>query len=131
MPVTLPTASWLTKRDRFGLRIARLAALHSVCRKRVGSAILMGDKLVSFGYNQNKTHPRFGTWSLHAECNAIIKAQSELYSSVIYVVRLLANDQLSMARPCPTCLNLIVDSGIRRVVFTDYNSSIDFLDIWP
>ncbi|WP_262279163.1 deoxycytidylate deaminase [Hallella absiana] len=102
------------------LRMARIWAENSYCRRRKVGALVVKDKMIiSDGYNgtpsgfeniceddDNVTKP----YVLHAEANAITKlARSGNNSdgSTLYVT----------ASPCIECAKLIIQAGIRRVVY--------------
>lgn len=102
------------------LRMARIWAENSYCKRRKVGALVVKDKMIiSDGYNgtpsgfenvcendSNITKP----YVLHAEANAITKlARSSNNSdgSTLYVT----------ASPCIECSKLIIQSGIRRVVY--------------
>lgn len=102
------------------LRMAHIWAENSYCRRRKVGALVVKDKMIiSDGYNgtpsgfeniceddDNVTKP----YVLHAEANAITKlARSGNNSdgSTLYVT----------ASPCIECAKLIIQAGIRRVVY--------------
>lgn len=102
------------------LRMARIWAENSYCKRRQVGALVVKDKMIiSDGYNgtpsgfenvfedeNNVTKP----YVLHAEANAITKlARSHNNSdgATLYVT----------ASPCIECAKLIIQSGIKRVVY--------------
>lgn len=102
------------------LRMARIWAENSYCERRKVGALVVKDKMIiSDGYNgtpsgfenvcedeNNMTKP----YVLHAEANAITKlARSSNNSdgSTLYVT----------AAPCIECSKLIIQAGIKRVVY--------------
>ena len=103
------------------LRMARIWAENSYCRRRQVGAIIVKDKMIiSDGYNgtpsgfendcedNNVTKP----YVLHAEANAITKVAKSGNSSegaTLYVT----------ASPCIECAKLIIQSGIKRVVYSE------------
>lgn len=104
------------------LRMARIWAENSYCQRRKVGALVVKDKMIiSDGYNgtpsgfenvcedeNNVTKP----YVLHAEANAITKlARSSNNSdgSTLYVT----------AAPCLECSKLIIQAGIRRVVYAE------------
>ena len=104
------------------LRMARIWAENSYCERRKVGALVVKDKMIiSDGYNgtpsgfenvcedeNNVTKP----YVLHAEANAITKlARSSNNSdgSTHYVT----------ADPCIECSKLIIQSGIKRVVYAE------------
>lgn len=108
--------------DQRYLKMAAIWAQNSYCQRRQVGAILVKDKMIiSDGYNgtpsgfenicedeNNKTKP----YVLHAEANAITKVAKSNNSSegaTMYVT----------SSPCMECAKLIIQAGIRRVVFTD------------
>lgn len=106
------------------LRMARIWSENSYCKRRqVGALIVKDKRIISDGYNgtpsgfenvcedeDNQTKP----YVLHAEANAITKiARSNNNSdgSTLYVTD----------SPCVECSKLIIQAGIRRVVYArDY-----------
>ncbi len=108
--------------DRRYLEMAQIWAKNSYCKRRqVGALIVQGKMIISDGYNgtpsgfennceddNNKTKP----YVLHAEANAITKVAKSNNSSenaTLYVT----------TSPCLECAKLIIQSGIKRVVFSD------------
>ena len=104
------------------LRMARIWVENSYCERRKVGALVVKDKMIiSDGYNgtpsgfenvcedeNNVTKP----YVLHAEANAITKlARSSNNSdgSTLYVT----------AAPCIECSKLIIQSGIKRVVYAE------------
>ena len=102
------------------LRMTRIWAENSYCvRRKVGALVVKDKMIISDGYNgtpsgfenvceddNNVTKP----YVLHAEANAITKlARSSNNSdgSTLYVT----------AAPCIECSKLIIQSGIKRVVY--------------
>lgn len=114
------------------IRMARIWAENSYCKRRQVGALLVKDKMIiSDGYNgtpsgfenvceddTNKTFP----YVLHAEANAITKVARSNNSSdgaTLYVT----------ASPCIECAKLIIQSGIKRVVYSELYHTPDGLDL--
>ena len=110
----------LKKLDERYLRMAHIWAENSYCKRRQVGALVVKDKMIiSDGFNgtpsgfenvcedeNNVTRP----YVLHAEANAITKlARSHNNSdgATLYVT----------ASPCIECAKLIIQSGIKRVVY--------------
>lgn len=108
--------------DKRYLRMAAIWAENSYCKRRQVGALLVKDKMIiSDGFNGtpagfenvcedelNQTKP----YVLHAEANAIMKVAASSNSSrgaTIYVT----------SSPCIECAKLIIQSGIRRVVYSE------------
>jgi deoxycytidylate deaminase len=108
----------------YGVNAAIIAAKESMCRYRVGAALL-GGKRVYFGFNKRKTHPwllkyKYKKWScIHAELDVLLKAnKNNDCDGVLYVARLMKNGEVGMAKPCEGCMGVIVNLGVSRVVYT-------------
>lgn len=92
-------------------------------------------RIISSGCNSNKTHPiqkkynreRFDVdscHSLHAEITALLPLMKENidFSRVeIYTHRRLINGKLGISRPCPSCMRLIKELGIKKIYYTTEN----------
>ena len=100
---------------------ARKESKLSSLRIKVGAVITKGGSVISFGYNQDKSHPLVNTFSLHAEAAAILARRYHLGSlngATIWVYRETADEIPAMAKPCEDCLRLIIASGIKRVLYS-------------
>lgn len=127
------TASKQRKYDVAYLRMAAEWAKLSYCnRKQVGSLIVKDNAIISDGYNGtpsgylNECEDESGDtrwYVLHAEANAILKVAKSTQSAdgaTLYIT----------LSPCKDCSKLIIQSGIKRVVYKDEykdTSGADFL----
>lgn len=108
--------------DKRYIRMAQIWAENSYCmRRKVGALIVKEKMIISDGYNgtpsgfenicedhNNTTRP----YVLHAEANAITKIARSNNSSdgaTLYVT----------ASPCIECAKLIIQAGIKRVVYSE------------
>ena len=114
------------------LRMARIWAENSYCRRRQVGALVVKDKMIiSDGYNgtpsgfENICEDESGTtfpYVLHAEANAITKLARSSNNSdgaTLYVT----------ASPCIECSKLIIQAGIRRVVDAEKYRLTDGVDL--
>ena len=118
--------------DRRYIRMATIWAENSYCtRRQVGSLIVKNQRIISDGYNgtpagfenicedeNNVTKP----YVLHAEANAITKIARSNNSSegaTLYVT----------ASPCIECAKLIIQAGIKRVVYSEKYRLEDGLEL--
>ena len=121
-----------TKFDRSYLEMASVWAKNSYCARRQVGAILVKDRMIiSDGYNgtpsgfENVCEDENGVtkpYVLHAEANAITKVAKSNNSSegaTLYVT----------ASPCLECAKLIIQAGIRRVVYAEEYRITDGLDL--
>ena len=114
------------------LRMASIWAENSYCvRRKVGALIVKDKMIISDGYNgtpsgfenvcedeNNTTKP----YVLHAEANAITKVARSNNSSegaTLYVT----------SSPCIECSKLIIQAGIKRVVYSEKYRLEDGLDL--
>ena len=108
--------------DKRYLRMATIWAENSYCRRRQVGAIIVKDKMIiSDGFNgtpsgfENVSEDENDTtkpYVLHAEANAITKVARSSNSSdgaTLYVT----------TSPCIECSKLIIQAGIKRVVFNE------------
>ncbi|MBP5210872.1 MAG: dCMP deaminase family protein [Bacteroidales bacterium] len=120
------------KFDESYLEMARVWAKNSYCVRRQVGAILVKDRMIiSDGYNgtpsgfENVCEYEDGTtkpYVLHAEANAITKVAKSSNSSegaTLYVT----------ASPCMECAKLIIQAGIKRVVYHDEYRLTDGLEL--
>jgi dCMP deaminase len=124
-----------TKQAQFDIRYMQMAqiwAQNSYCKRRkVGALIVHNNMIISDGYNgtpsgfpnqcedkENKSYP----YVLHAEANAITKIARSNNSSqgaTLYVT----------SSPCIECAKLIIQSGIKRVVYGEPYRLSDGIDL--
>ena len=115
----------LSKKDKAFLSVARYFATKSTARNTHGAVVVKGGRVVGTGYNRNRNHPMIVSpehiktnCSIHAEESAIRDAGYDVKNAVIYVARVSKNGEDRDSRPCPRCLDLINQSGIKRIVYT-------------
>ena len=118
--------------DERYLRMARVWAENSYCvRRKVGALIVKDKMIISDGYNgtpsgfeniceddMGKTKP----YVLHAEANAITKVAKSANNcdgSTLYIT----------AAPCIECSKLIIQAGIKRVIYGREYRLTDGIDL--
>ena len=125
----------IEKQRKFDLRyleMARIWAQNSYCQRRqVGALVVKQGMIISDGYNgtpsgfENICEDENGVtkpYVLHAEANAITKlARSNNNSdgATIYIT----------ASPCIECAKLIIQSGIKRVVYGEKYRLMDGIEL--
>lgn len=90
------------------------------------------NRIISCKANSYKTHPKalsFGRYPyLHAECHTILSAgMDNCKRHNLLVVRVDSRGNLTMAKPCPSCTELIKHVGIKDVFYSDWNAGIQRL----
>ncbi|GAB5538367.1 MAG: dCMP deaminase family protein [Salibacteraceae bacterium] len=119
--------------DRAYLRLAKEWAKLSHCnRKQVGAIIVKDATIIADGYNgtptgfENKCEDENGEtkwYVLHAEANAILKvarSSNKANGATLYLTN----------SPCKDCSKLVLQAGIKRLVYIDQykdSSGLDFL----
>ncbi|MBQ0158176.1 MAG: dCMP deaminase family protein [Bacteroidales bacterium] len=114
------------------LRMARIWAENSYCTRRQVGALIVKDKMIiSDGYNgtpsgfENICEDEHGVtkpYVLHAEANAITKIARSGNNSdgaTLYVT----------ASPCIECAKLIIQAGIKRVVYGEAYRLTDGIEL--
>jgi dCMP deaminase len=120
------------KRDALYLKMAKIWSENSYCqRNKVGCLVVKDGAIVSDGYNgtthgfpnvcetnEGETHP----YVLHAEANAIskiAKSNNSSAGSTIYIT----------LSPCYECAKLIIQAGIKKVVFGELYRKTESLEL--
>ena len=114
------------------IRMARVWAENSYCvRRQVGALIVKDKMIISDGYNgtpsgfENVCEDESGStkpYVLHAEANAITKVAKSANNcdgATLYVT----------ASPCIECSKLIIQAGIKRVVYSEPYRNDDGLQL--
>ncbi len=122
----------MNKFDQSYIEMAAVWARNSYCKRRQVGALLVKDRMIiSDGYNgtpagfENNCEDAEGVtrpYVLHAEANAITKVAKSGNSSscaTLYVT----------AAPCLECAKLIIQAGVRRVVYRDEYRLTDGIDL--
>lgn len=120
-PTSLINREKQERYDRAYLKMAiEWARLSHCTRKKVGSLLVKDGMIISDGYNgtpsgfPNACEDDSGEtlwYVLHAEANAIMKvarSTNNAHGSTLYIT----------LSPCKECCKLILQAGIRRLVFT-------------
>jgi dCMP deaminase len=111
--------------DEYYMQIARYTAVRATCnRKHVGCVITVGNRVVAGGYNgapagldhcDDAGHDMVDTHCIrvvHAEANTVADAARRgvsLNRGTVYVT----------AMPCWPCFKLLVQAGIKKVVYSE------------
>ena len=115
------------------LNMARIWAENSYCKRRQVGALIVKDKMIiSDGYNgtpsglenvcEDEETGLTKSYVLHAEANAITKVARTSNNSegaTLYVT----------TSPCIECSKLIIQSGIKRVVFDELYTHSEGLEL--
>ena len=118
--------------DQRYMKMARIWAENSYCKRRqVGALLVKNQMIISDGYNGTPSgfenccedeNDNSKPYVLHAEANAITKIARSHNSSdgaTLYVT----------ASPCMECAKLIIQAGIKRVVYGENYRIMDGLEL--
>ena len=142
-------------KDEYYLNIVEAVLERSAClRRKYGAVIVNDDEIISTGYNGSpggevnccdtgycyRKHKRIphgeryeACRSVHAEMNAIISAsRRDMINSTLYLAGIEADGSLvADIAPCPICLRLILNAGIKAIVTSNNYGSIQRKEINP
>lgn len=113
-----------------------MSEMSSYPRIKIGCVVVQGGKVISTGFNLNRTHPKqyalnkkhrhyegdntYGREAarLHAEQNALLHLDGQdLKKAEIYIYR-KSKDGHGMCRPCGSCMARLRELGISRIYYT-------------
>ena len=118
------------------LHIAENIAKNSDYKRiHIGAILVNKNKVISTGFNQNKTHPiqkiynnRYLNYKkikgdkLHAEVDVLLKLnKKDCNGSTMYIFRRGNDNIYRLSKPCKACMQCILDYGIKRIVYTIEN----------
>lgn len=115
----------LSKKDKAYLSVARYFATKSTARNTHGAVVVKGGRVLGTGFNRNRNHPKIVSpehiktdCSFHAEEIAIRESGENLKGAIIYVARVNRQGKDRDSKPCPRCISLIEEVGIKRIIYT-------------
>jgi tRNA(Arg) A34 adenosine deaminase TadA len=84
--------------------------------------VTRGGSVISFGNNHGCTH---------AEVRALnkIKDPRRRKGTVLYSFRMRRTGSLGCAKPCPACLATMVEAGVEKCYYSDWDGSIKFFKL--
>ena len=132
----------MTKFDKKFFEVARcVSQLSDFSRTKVGCIVVDGKRILSSGYNSNKTNPtqqRYNYYrnidvrfpaKVHAEVSAlnslIGKKEIDFSRLKVFVYRELKDGTPACARPCASCIRLIRDLGISKIFYTTRDGFVE------
>lgn len=111
-----------------------VAQLSDFPRIKIGAVAVYKHHIISSGYNSIKTAPiqkKYNIYrfkedtphSIHAELsclkNIIGRSDIDFKHVELYIYRSNKSGELAVARPCPSCMKLITELGIRNIYYTN------------
>lgn len=124
----------LSKREQSFFNAAAAMSVNSEHRCQVGCIVVNKHRIISSGYNgkfkgcslQKRLDNKYfkdnhSMGRKYAEIDALlplIKSKHDLSKATLYIYRKNRHGQLTLARPCPRCMSVIKECGIRRLKYT-------------
>lgn len=130
----------MTNKQKRFFSIAKEISKLSDYKTHVGAIVVEKNRVISSGHNASKTstlQKKYNQYrnfldndlylpKIHAEIAALaplLKQDIDWSKTSIYTYRELKDGTISCARPCPACMKLIRELGIRHIFYTDWDSS--------
>lgn len=118
--------------DEYFLEIASVVAKRSTClRNKVGAVIVRDKRILSTGYNgapSNMEHcldigcirqqNNIASGTRHEKCRAVHAEQNAIIQAALHGVGIEGATVYCTHQPCILCAKMIINSNIKRVVFS-------------
>ncbi|AKB84267.1 MULTISPECIES: deoxycytidylate deaminase [Methanococcoides] len=118
--------------DEYFLEIASVVAKRSTClRNKVGAVIVRDKRILSTGYNgapSNMEHcleigcirqkNNIASGTMHEKCRAVHAEQNAIIQAALHGVGIGGATVYCTHQPCILCAKMIINSNIKRVVFS-------------
>jgi tRNA(Arg) A34 adenosine deaminase TadA len=121
----------LSQRDYRWTQRAIGIALTSSHSYRMGALAVRGGTIIGYSVNKFRNHPRIVTnWydcSVHAEQS--LSESCDLSGTLVYVARVNPQGKASLAKPCKVCLQILVEGGVKRVIWTETEDHVGMLSL--
>lgn len=108
--------------DRLYLEVCNLIGMRTKCQRRsVGCVITIDDRIVATGYNGPIQHECQGTCDTSKACTDAVHAEANAIAfAARYGVQLKGSTLYCNWSPCYECAKLIIQAGIKEVIFYKY-----------
>ena len=108
----------------------------------IGAVAVRNKSIVAEAWNTNRTSPLQARYNVYRYRNDTTPAKSHCEVSLIqrlrwkagdidwskidiYIYRELKNGKLANSRPCPSCMKLLRDQGLKRIFYTTENGFVE------
>jgi deoxycytidylate deaminase len=100
---------------------------YSQYKFKLGAVLFKGSKILSTGFNTNKTHPKvmkyFKHGRVHAEFDCLLHADpNDIVGASIYVLRMNKQGETVIAKPCPMCAKMMKEFGVEEAFWSTSES---------
>lgn len=110
----------LSNQDKDFLRLAAKVAEHSDCSIRHGAVLVKNGRVLALGHNKKRNSSTCNDtkdYTVHAERDCLSHAK-HTKGATLYITRINNGKAIRFSAPCAHCLQLLVKSGVKRVIFT-------------
>lgn len=93
-----------------------------------GAVLMRKNRVLSIGFNQNKTHSRslHAFKHIHAETDALLSTKvKDLSDAVMYIYREDKDGNPALSRPCSSCLRSLKNAGIKKIYYSIDNGYLE------
>lgn len=104
-------------------------------KHKLGAIMMLGNKVISVGYNTTKTHPVQKKYNVERGYDQNVKNNGQIHAEMmclidtkyldvdwskvsLYIYREHKDHSTAIAKPCPACERAIRERGITEVYFT-------------
>lgn len=101
-----------------------------------GAVIVKGNRIISSGWSQDKTHPLLLEYhtlvdKLHAETHAVFRRRhnEDFNGSTIFVVRLRKGNKPGLSRPCDLCAKILEEYGVNKAIYSEQDGTVSYMEI--
>jgi deoxycytidylate deaminase len=114
--------------------LRKIATFSSLTHKH-SACLIKGGKVYTFGYNRyikrDRVNDKYIKYTIHAEIDALCKLKLTKGMDIL-IIRLgnPKTNKLRNSRPCNSCIDKLIQRGIRKVYYSDENGDIvyEFLE---
>ena len=102
---------------------------------KLGAVLMLGNKVISVGYNITKTHPIQKNYNLARGYNPNVRNNGQIHAEMmclintrhldvdwsrvsLYIYREHKDHTTALAKPCPACEKAIRERGITQIFYT-------------
>lgn len=125
-----------SKNYKFFKKAKSMTELSDFNKIHIGCVAVYAGKIIGVGCNTYKTHPMQKEYdkhrsldvsnnvsylhAMHAEINCLTSIKKDVcWDKVeLYIYRKMSRKPFGMARPCPACMAMIQDKGIKHIYYT-------------
>lgn len=98
-------------------------------RYHYGCILFKKNKILSFGYNLLKTHPKspHPFKHIHAEFHCLLGVpDNDIKDSSIYIyMERIGTETKGISKPCKDCEKMLRNAGVRKVIYFDGNKYLE------